>query len=53
LLGNSYTLQRKDREINEGKSQVHSMTKQVNDLQIENSNLKGELKNDLTDPNSL
>lgn len=53
LLGNSYTLRRKDREINAGKSQVHSMTKQVNDLQIENSNLKGELKNDPTDPNSL
>lgn len=52
-LSNSYTLRSKERDINNKKSTIHTMTKQINELEIENSNLKGELKNEPFDDGSL
>lgn len=52
-LSSHYIMRHKDREINSGKSTIHTMTKQINDLEIENSNLKGELKNEPFDDGSL
>lgn len=52
-LGNSFTLRRKERDLNDKKSTIHTMTKQINKLEIENSNLKGELKNEPFDDGSL
>ena len=52
-LGNSFTLRRKERDLNDKKSTIHTMTKQINQLEIENSNLKGELENEPFDDGSL
>lgn len=52
-LSNSFTLRSKERELNDKKSTIHTLTKKVNELQIENSNLKGELKNEPFDDTSL
>lgn len=52
-LGNSFTLRKRERELNDKKASIHTMTKQINKLEIENSNLKGELKNEPFDDGSL
>lgn len=52
-LANTIELSKIKHEVKDKKSTIHDLTKQVNELQIENSNLKGELKNEPTDPNSL
>ncbi len=52
-LGNRFTLRAKEREINDSKAKIHAMTKQTNELQLENANLKGELKNDPVDELTL
>lgn len=52
-LMNGYAMRSKERQIISGKSTIHDMTKQINKLQIENSNLKGELKNEPFDDGSL
>jgi uncharacterized integral membrane protein len=52
-LSNHFTLRSQARQINTSKATIHAMTKKTNDLQIENANLKGELKNDPTDELTL
>ena len=52
-LGTSFTLRKRERELNDKKASIHTLTKQVNKLEIENSNLKGELKNEPFDDGSL
>lgn len=52
-LSVNMTLRNKEREIKAAKATIHDMTKKINDLQIENANLKGELKNEPMDDISL
>lgn len=52
-LSNSIAMYGKEKEINTDKATIHAMTKQTNDLQIENAGLKGELKNEPFDDTSL
>jgi uncharacterized membrane protein YciS (DUF1049 family) len=47
------TLRGKENEIKKNKTAIHEMTKKINELQIENANLKGELKNEPMDDISL
>lgn len=52
-LATQFTLSRFKKELQEKKEAIRSMTKKVNELQVENASLKGELKNDPTDDISL
>lgn len=52
-LSNSFILRRKERELNTKEATIHTLTKKVNEIQIENANLKGELKNEPLDDISL
>lgn len=52
-ISTSMKLRRKDKSIESKKDTIHDMTKKINNLEIENSNLKGELNNDPTDEQSL
>ena len=52
-LASAITLHKVKNEITDKKSTIHEMTKKVNELQIENANLKGELKNEPLDDSSL
>lgn len=52
-LANVITLQKFKKDIQEKKTKIHEMTKKVNELQIENSNLKGKLENEPFDSSSL
>ena len=52
-ISTSMKLRRKDKSIAANKDTIHDMTKKINNLEIENSNLKGELNNDPTDEQSL
>jgi uncharacterized membrane protein YciS (DUF1049 family) len=53
VVSTKVTLSRFKRELHEKKDAIRSMTKQVNELQVENATLKSELKNDPTDDISL
>lgn len=52
-LSNGFALRQKERELNNKEATITTLTKKVNELQIENANLKGELKNEPFDDISL
>lgn len=52
-FNNSFALRQKERELNDKEATIHTLTKKVNEIEIENDNLKGELKNEPFDDISL
>ncbi len=52
-LATAMILRDRDKEIKDDKETIHTMTKRINELEIENANLKGELHNEPLDDISL
>lgn len=52
-FSNGLALRQKERELINKEATIHTLTKKVNEIEIENANLKGELKNEPFDDVSL
>jgi uncharacterized membrane protein YciS (DUF1049 family) len=52
-LATAMNLRDKEKAIREHEDTIQALTKRVNELQIENANLKGELKSESTDELTL
>ncbi len=49
----SFTIRDKEHTIKDSKTKIRDLTKRINQLEIENAELKGELKHEVKDANSI